>query len=71
MTAVMSTSLYCDRETAPRVDGMRTICGLEFGPQNLTREQLRHIAREFGWGHSGANSDFCPRHHHARKDQTA
>jgi hypothetical protein len=70
VTASMSTSLYCDRDTRPAVDGMRTRCGLEFGPAALTVDQLRHVARDYGWVATGTR-DFCPAHKTARQEDTA
>lgn len=61
MTATTTSSLYCDRDTRPEVDGMRTVCGLEFGPAAVSIDQLRHLAHEFGWTHTGAR-DLCPKH---------
>lgn len=63
----MSTSLYCDRDTAPPVDGMRTVCGLEFGPAAMTVDQLRHVAREFGWTATGIR-DYCATHAATRRE---
>lgn len=65
MTASMSTSLYCDRDTAPALDGIRTVCGLEFGPAAMTVDQLRHVAREFGRTATDIQ-DYCA-HHSAQR----
>lgn len=66
MTARTSTSLYCDRDTRPPVDGIRTVCGLEFGPAAMTGDDLRHVARQYGWSATGIR-DFCPEHSVGRK----
>lgn len=70
MTARRTASLLCDRETRPPVDGMRTICGLEFGPASMSAEQLRHVARDYGWAATGT-SDYCPQHATARQEERA
>lgn len=70
MTASCTTSLYCDRDTRPEVDGIRTVCGLQFGPSDLIPDRLRYVARQYGWVSTGVG-DYCPTHARSARQETA
>lgn len=61
MTVTTVTTLTCDRETRPPVDGLRTVCGRPYAYQGPAGDALRS-ARNAGWTHTGAGGVYCPEH---------
>lgn len=59
MTVITITTLTCDRETRPPVDGMRTVCGRPYEYRGGVADAL-WTARNEGWTHTGAGRVFCP-----------
>lgn len=70
MTAYPSTTLVCDRQTRPPIDGIRTICGTTFGPEPYGVADTVHLARQVGWTCTGT-SHFCPQHAAGRRCEAA
>lgn len=66
MTGRVESTLTCDRETRPPVDGIRTICGEQLVFRG-SLEGARQVAREAGWVHAGQH-DYCPLHKPGRRD---
>lgn len=70
MTVITITTLTCDRETRPPLDGMRTVCGRPYEYRGGVADAL-WVARNEGWMHTGAGRVYCPDHTHQRREVAA